>query len=248
MNQKEPVLCMKRIVRLHNIDTGKELIKIGGRFTRQTHRRTVEERDTNQRVSELLYPFRFKHTLEENRLVLKRRGDVEENGDYKQLTVGLYITNKSNTRAIVLRRHNRHDLTLIQGHVSVPECNGEIAEDYMSKATLYNNLRWNLEKEATEEVNGLREILNSKYASRIKLRYFMNNDFSPNLVSYYHIGFIFVWELPDSIFDVLSRVVSTGEPTKHEIEVIDTEICDKETMNIDSWLYEVIQDYTNKKS
>ncbi len=96
------------------------------------------------------------------------------------MVVGLVITNRENTQALLLRRKTILKitrLTLIQGHVSIPEFKtDEEIDEYLTSTTLYDVLYDNMLREAEEEVRGLISVVYPTLPA-MHIEYFANNDY-----------------------------------------------------------------------
>jgi len=158
------------------------------------------------------------------------------------LVVGLVITNQENTQALLLRRKTddsqNNTLTLIQGHVSIPEFEtDEEIDDYLTSTTLYDVLYDNMLREAEEEVSGLISLVYPALPSTMHIEYFANNDYDASNISYYHIGFIFELKVDD--LSSLTKLVS-GEPSKHSLEIVNiADVLDDPLL--DDWVSEIFK-------
>ena len=57
-------------------------------------------------ASSLLYTFSYRDTLQNNGMEVHKRNHVEFNEKYKQIVVGLLVTNPEHTKALLLRKKN----------------------------------------------------------------------------------------------------------------------------------------------
>lgn len=237
--EREPILCIRRFLTLkEGRKPFSEVIRL-----RNYHGLTGafgKDTDFNMLASSLLYTFSYRDTLQNNGMEVHKRNHVEFNEKYKQIVVGLLVTNPEHTKALLLRKKTRNDfnqLTLIQGHVSAPESYKDDEEAYLSSTTLYDVLYDNMLREAEEEVQGLVSIFYNSAPNTMHIEYFANNDFDRTDIAYYHTGFIF--ELVVDNIEELAKFKS-GEPEKHAVELVEVDkIIDDP--NLDPWVREIFK-------
>ena len=238
----EPILYIDRFLELRKRETTQYNDVIRLRNYRGLSGAFNTHKDLNVVTSSLLYNFSYRDTLTNNGIGVLPRYELENNPDFKQLVVGLIITNKENTQALLLRRKTddsqNKTLTLIQGHVAIPEFStDEEIDNYLTSTTLYDVLYDNMIREAEEEVRGLISVVYPSLPSTIHIEYFANNDYDASDISYYHIGFIF-----ELVVDDLSSLtkLESGEPNKHSLEIVNIEDVLNDPL-LDNWVYEIFK-------
>lgn len=163
------------------------------------------------------------------KLGIDNRHNLEYNGDaVKQLVVGALVFDVSKGEFYVLKckgERLKDKLTLIQGHLAVPENMNE-------EMTMANVIEYNTLKELYEEVSlGYEDVM------QMELRYFIQSN--DNKISSEHMGLISIVYIDSSKMEY--ELVS-GEPEKHDVvklsfmdlsnlEVLDT---------MDTWLRKVV--------
>ena len=238
----EPILYIDRFLELRKRENTQYNDVIRLRNYRGLSGAFNTHKDLNVVTSSLLYNFSYRDTLTNNGIGVLPRYELEDNPDFKQLVVGLVITNQENTQALLLRRKTddsqNNTLTLIQGHVSIPEfkTDKEI-DEYLTSTTLYDVLYDNMLREAEEEVRGLISVVYPMLPSTMHIEYFANNDYDASNISYYHIGFIFELKVDD--LSNLTKLTS-GEPNKHNLEIVNiADVLDDPLL--DDWVYEIFK-------
>ena len=215
MNPNEKVICLKR-QKMHYTNFG----NVASRVNLDNERYTMNPNP---------YGLDFHASLRDNDLCFQTRGVAEDNEKYKQFTVHAYVRNKSNTKAVLLRRLADNMLTPIQGHAGLPD-GVDNDYSYLDLDSLYNNLYYNVCKETREEVTGVMPLI-SIYHDRFRFAYFMNDDVN----SRYHVGCTFTLVLDDDVLDRALPSITSGEPEKHRVEVVDLTRIDRYEP-IDPWL------------
>lgn len=157
-------------------------------------------------------------------LLLLPRSEVEYNKKYKQLCVGVIL--KKDDKYVLLQNTENHRLahkiTMIQGHVDYsPEIYIMSMGDYLKRTIL---------KELSEEIEGVELDPNS-----LELSCLINDKFG-DLISFEHVGMVFVMDLGDADLD---KIVSK-EPEKHSVIIKSIDEIDKEHM--DRWLALVLEE------
>lgn len=217
MNPNEKVICLKRKkTRYDNFGSiAKRVAEINGLI------------DINGNA----YGLEFHKSLSDNDLCIQTRGVAEDNEKYKQFIVQAYVRNKSNTKAVLLRRLADNMLTPIQGHAGLPDGIDVYNEhSYLDLDSLYNNLYYNVCKETREEVTGVMPLINM-HPDKFHFAYFMNDDIN----SRYHVGCTFKLVIDDDVLDRALPSITSGEPEKHKVEIVDLTRIDTYEP-IDPWL------------
>lgn len=217
MNPNEKVICIKRKKTRYD-NFGSPSI---------AHR--VAEINGLININGNVYGLEFHKSLSDNDICIQTRGVAEDNEKFKQFIVQAYVRNKSNTKAVLLRRLADNMLTPIQGHAGLPD-GVDNEHSYLDLDSLYNNLYYNVCKETREEVTGVMPLI-SMYHDRFHFAYFMNDDIN----SRYHVGCTFTLVLDDDVLDKALPSITSGEPEKHKVEIVDLTRIDRYEP-IDPWL------------
>ena len=215
MNPNERILCIKR-KKTHYDNFGSVAQR-------------VSMRDGLITMTSNIYGLEFHRSLSDNDICIQPRGIAEDNEKYKQFIVQAYVRNISNTKAVLLRRLADNMLTPIQGHAGVPD-GVDNEHSYLDLDSLYNNLYYNVCKETREEVTGIMPLI-SMYHDRFQFAYFLNDDIN----SRYHVACTFTLVLDDDVLDRALPSITSGEPEKHKVEIVDLTRIDKYEP-IDPWL------------
>ena len=163
------------------------------------------------------------------RVGIDNRNNLEYNGDsVKQLVVGGLVFDVSKGDFYVLKckgERLKDKLTLIQGHLGVPEF-------AMEETDLGEIIEYNMIKELNEEV-----CLLPKDIMQIEMRYFIQSN--DNKISSEHMGVISMVYIDSSKMDY--ELVS-GEPEKHDVVKLSfMDISNLEVLDgCDTWLRKVI--------
>lgn len=176
-----------------------------------------------------IYGLEFHRSLSDNDICIQPRGVAEDNEKFKQFIVQMYVRNTSNTKAVLLRRLADNMLTPIQGHAGLPD-GIDNEHSYLDLDSLYNNLYYNVCKETREEVTGIMPLI-SMYHDRFRFAYFLNDDIN----SRYHVACTFTLVLDDDVLDRALPSITSGEPEKHKVEIVDLTRIDRYEP-IDPWL------------
>ena len=215
MNPNERILCIKR-KKTHYDNFGSVAQR-------------VSMRDGLITMTSNIYGLEFHRSLSDNDICIQPRGIAEDNEKYKQFIVQAYVRNVSNTKAVLLRRLADNMLTPIQGHAGVPD-GVDNEHSYLDLDSLYNNLYYNVCKETREEVTGIMPLI-SMYHDRFRFAYFLNDDIN----SRYHVACTFTLVLDDDVLDRALPSITSGEPEKHKVEIVDLTRIDRYEP-IDPWL------------
>nr|DAR84703.1 MAG TPA: hypothetical protein [Caudoviricetes sp.] len=215
MNPNERILCIKR-KKTHYDNFGSVAQR-------------VSMRDGLITMTSNIYGLEFHRSLSDNDICIQPRGIAEDNEKYKQFIVQMYVRNASNTKAVLLRRLADNMLTPIQGHAGLPD-GIDNEHSYLDLDSLYNNLYYNVCKETREEVTGIMPLI-SMYHDRFRFAYFLNDDIN----SRYHVACTFTLVLDDDVLDRALPSITSGEPEKHKVEIVDLTRIDKYEP-IDPWL------------
>ena len=201
--------------------------------------RVFREHGIYEKYNELIYYTDFKMDKEiidveeidfsNFRVGIDNRNNLEYNGDsVKQLVVGGLVFDVSKGDFYVLKckgERLKDKLTLIQGHLGVPEF-------AMEETDLGEIIEYNMIKELNEEV-----CLLPKDIMQIEMRYFIQSN--DNKISSEHMGVISMVYIDSSKMDY--ELVS-GEPEKHDVvklsfmDISNLEVLD----SCDTWLRKVI--------
>ena len=163
------------------------------------------------------------------RVGIDNRNNLEYNGDsVKQLVVGGLVFDVSKGDFYVLKckgERLKDKLTLIQGHLGVPEF-------AMEETDLGEIIEYNMIKELSEEA-----CLLPKDIMQIEMRYFIQSN--DNKISSEHMGVISMVYIDSSKMDY--ELVS-GEPEKHDVVKLSfMDISNLEVLDtMDTWLRKVI--------
>lgn len=215
MNPNERILCIKR-KKTHYDNFGSVAQR-------------VSMRDGLITMTSNIYGLEFHRSLSDNDICIQPRGVAEDNEKFKQFIVQMYVRNASNTKAVLLRRLADNMLTPIQGHAGVPD-GVDNEHSYLDLDSLYNNLYYNVCKETREEVTGIMPLI-SMYHDRFRFAYFLNDDIN----SRYHVACTFTLVLDDDVLDRALPSITSGEPEKHKVEIVDLTRIDRYEP-IDPWL------------
>lgn len=215
MNPNERILCIKR-KKTHYDNFGSVAQR-------------VSMRDGLITMTSNIYRLEFHRSLSDNDICIQPRGVAEDNEKFKQFIVQMYVRNASNTKAVLLRRLADNMLTPIQGHAGLPD-GIDNEHSYLDLDSLYNNLYYNVCKETREEVTGIMPLI-SMYHDRFQFAYFLNDDIN----SRYHVACTFTLVLDDDVLDRALPSITSGEPEKHKVEIVDLIRIDKYEP-IDPWL------------
>lgn len=215
MNPNERILCIKR-KKTHYDNFGSVAQR-------------VSMRDGLITMTSNIYGLEFHRSLSDNDICIQPRGVAEDNEKFKQFIVQMYVRNASNTKAVLLRRLADNMLTPIQGHAGLPD-GIDNEHSYLDLDSLYNNLYYNVCKETREEVTGIMPLI-SMYHDRFRFAYFLNDDIN----SRYHVACTFTLVLDDDVLDRALPSITSGEPEKHKVEIVDLTRIDRYEP-IDPWL------------
>ena len=215
MNPNERILCIKR-KKTHYDNFGSVAQR-------------VSMRDGLITMTSNIYGLEFHRSLSDNDICIQPRSVAEDNEKFKQFIVQMYVRNTSNTKAVLLRRLADNMLTPIQGHAGLPD-GIDNEHSYLDLDSLYNNLYYNVCKETREEVTGIMPLI-SMYHDRFRFAYFLNDDIN----SRYHVACTFTLVLDDDVLDRALPSITSGEPEKHKVEIVDLTRIDKYEP-IDPWL------------
>ena len=219
MNPNERILCIKR-KKTHYDNFGSVAQR-------------VSMKDGLITMTSNIYGLEFHKSLSDNDICIQPRGIAEDNEKYKQFIVQMYVRNASNTKAVLLRRLADNMLTPIQGHAGLPD-GIDNEHSYLDLDSLYNNLYYNVCKETREEVTGIMPLI-SMYHDRFRFAYFLNDDIN----SRYHVACTFTLVLDDDVLDRALSSITSGEPEKHKVEIVDLTRIDKYEP-IDPWLHALL--------
>ena len=201
--------------------------------------RVFREHGIYEKYNELIYYTDFKMDKEiidveevdfsNFRVGIDNRNNLEYNGDsVKQLVVGGLVFDVSKGDFYVLKckgERLKDKLTLIQGHLGVPEF-------AMEETDLGEIIEYNMIKELSEEA-----CLLPKDIMQIEMRYFIQSN--DNKISSEHMGVISMVYIDSSKMDY--ELVS-GEPEKHDVVKLSfMDISNLEVLDgCDTWLRKVI--------
>ena len=163
------------------------------------------------------------------RIGIENRNNLEYNGDaVKQLVVGAIVFDVATGQFTVLKckgERLKDKLTLVQGHLAVPE-------DYNESMTIAQVIEINTLKELSEEV-----CLKAEDVMQIEMRYFIQSN--DNKISSEHMGVI-------SLVYIDSRNMNyelvSGEPEKHDVvKLTFKDLNNQDVQNgMDTWLRKVV--------
>ena len=201
--------------------------------------RVFREHGIYEKYNELIYYTDFKMDKEiidveevdfsNFRVGIDNRNNLEYNGDFvKQLVVGGLVFDVSKGDFYVLKckgERLKDKLTLIQGHLGVPEF-------AMEETDLGEIIEYNMIKELNEEA-----CLLPKDIMQIEMRYFIQSN--DNKISSEHMGVISMVYIDSSKMDY--ELVS-GEPEKHDVVKLSfMDISNLEVLDtMDTWLRKVV--------
>lgn len=201
--------------------------------------RVFREHGIYEKYNELIYYTDFKMDKEiidveevdfsNFRVGIDNRNNLEYNGDsVKQLVVGGLVFDVSKGDFYVLKckgERLKDKLTLIQGHLGVPEF-------AMEETDLGEIIEYNMIKELNEEA-----CLLPKDIMQIEMRYFIQSN--DNKISSEHMGVISMVYIDSSKMDY--ELVS-GEPEKHDVVKLSfMDISNLEVLDtMDTWLRKVV--------
>lgn len=160
---------------------------------------------------------------------IENRHNLEYNGDsVKQLVVGALVFDVSKGEFYVLNckgERLKDKLTLIQGHLAVPE---HITEE----TNMADIIEYNTVKELNEEAS-----LKVEDIMQIEMRYFIQSN--DNKISSEHMGIVSIIYIDSSKMDY--ELVS-GEPEKHDVVKLSfMDISNLEVLDtMDTWLRKVV--------
>ena len=204
--------------------------------------KVLEERNFFNKYNELIYYTTYKMNteilnvydvkLEEFEIRIENRCNLEYNGDdRKQLVVGAVVFDVYKQEFYVLKCKGErlaNKLTLVQGHMAVPE-------DTLKGGKIFDMnyiIEYNLLKELEEEV-----CLNKDNILNIDPLYVIQSN--DNKISSEHMGVISIVYIDSS---KLEKELVSGEPNKHDVVKLSTyDICNLDIINnMDCWLRKII--------
>lgn len=210
----EMVLCVYR----NKLDTSKI-----------THRHEVV--DVHEEKDKILLPYHNILTSKDDKYVNVSRLIVENNEDFIQLVVGLIV--KCKDKYVLMKCEDgimNGNTTLIQGHVNW---------DKGTAFTLYNILQMEMIRELYEEIS-IDNIIDNVHETDLELMYVTYNTWDKTRPSYYHYGFIYKLELPETIYNGVNTInLVSKEPEKNKVIVITKEEL-KNIVHPDTWLGEMV--------
>lgn len=204
--------------------------------------KVLEERNFFNKYNELIYYTTYKMNTEilnvydvkpeEFEIRIENRCNLEYNGDdRKQLVVGAVVFDVYKQEFYVLKCKGErlaNKLTLVQGHMAVPE-------DTLKGGKIFDMnyiIEYNLLKELEEEV-----CLNKDNILNIDPLYVIQSN--DNKISSEHMGVISIVYIDSS---KLEKELVSGEPNKHDVVKLTTyDICNLDIINnMDTWLRKVV--------
>ena len=190
-----------------------------------------------ERYNEMIYFTDFKQDKEllsveeidfaNFRVGVANRYDLEYNGDeFKQMVVGALVFDVKDNSLYVLKCKSERlngKLTMVQGHLAVPESLKD-EEEY----NMFYVIEHNLFKELSEEV-----MLDREDVLDVEFRYVISSN--DNKISSEHIGMLTVVYIDSS---KMEKEVVSGEPDKHEVVNLSLDdLNNEEVLNsMDTWL------------